>query len=59
MITTPLDSATLDSKEQYYGPCTNKAIIKRVVRNLILSFEKLGETQKVDEMKGLLDILND
>lgn len=44
---TPLDI--------FYEPCTNLDIIKRVLRNLIVAYEKLGEHYKVDEIKILLN----
>jgi hypothetical protein len=39
----------------FYEPCTNLDIIKRVLRNLIVSYEKLGDHYKVDEVKILLN----
>lgn len=44
---TPLDI--------FYEPCTHLDIIKRVLRNLIVSYEKLGEHYQVDEIKILLN----
>jgi regulator of sirC expression with transglutaminase-like and TPR domain len=41
----------------FYQPCSNVEIVSRVIRNLIISFEKLGELEKVDELKMLLDIV--
>jgi len=39
----------------FYEPCANLDIIKRVFRNLIVSYEKLGDHYKVDEIKILLN----
>lgn len=39
----------------FYEPCSNLDIIKRVLRNLIVSYEKLGDHYKVDEIKILLN----
>lgn len=44
---TPLDV--------FYEPCSHLDIIKRVLRNLIVSYEKLGDHYKVDEIKILLN----
>jgi regulator of sirC expression with transglutaminase-like and TPR domain len=44
---TPLD--------MFYEPCTHLDVIKRVLRNLIVSYEKLGDHYKVDEVKILLN----
>ncbi|MFC5284156.1 transglutaminase-like domain-containing protein [Pedobacter alpinus] len=41
----------------FYEPCTNTEIIKRVLRNLISSYEKAGANDKVDELVKLLDVL--
>ena len=38
----------------FYQPCTNIDIITRALRNLIVSFEKLGDSSKVEEIKTLL-----
>ncbi len=38
----------------YYEPCTNKDIVVRVLRNLIMSFEKIGDHHKAEEVKLLL-----
>ena len=41
----------------YYEPCSNLEIIKRLLRNLIASYEKLGYPDKSEELKGLLGSL--
>jgi len=43
--------------EMFYQPCESPDIIRRVLRNLIVSFEKLGEPYKVEEVKALLDVV--
>jgi regulator of sirC expression with transglutaminase-like and TPR domain len=43
----------------FYQPCSNVDIIVRTLRNLIVSFEKLGEYLKADEVKVLLHTLED
>ncbi|MCG8307459.1 MAG: hypothetical protein MI975_08710 [Cytophagales bacterium] len=44
----------LNQMDLFFEPCTNADIIKRILRNLIISFEKLGDHQKSDEVKQLL-----
>lgn len=44
---TPLDV--------FYEPCTQLDIIKRALRNLIVSYEKIGDHYRVDEVKILLN----
>lgn len=42
----------------FYAPCSNVEIIRRIIRNLISSYENLGATEKVSELKELQNILN-
>lgn len=49
----------LNPMDIFYQPCSNIEIIKRVLRNLIISFEKLGDSQKVEEVKILLSKVSD
>lgn len=38
---------------KYYLPCSNLDIIKRILNNLIYSFDKMGYAEKVNELKEL------
>lgn len=49
----------IEPERFYYEPCANTDIIKRVLRNLISSYEKAGAIEKTQELNQLLDILND
>jgi len=49
----------LSQEELFYQPCTNVDILRRVFRNLIISFEKIGDHHKVDEVKILLNSISD
>jgi len=44
----------LNEDDIFFQPCTNEDIIKRSLRNLIVSFEKIGDHQRSDEVKQLL-----
>ncbi len=44
----------LTPQEIYYQPCSTMDIIKRSFRNLINSFEKIGDHAKAEEVKTLL-----
>lgn len=48
-----LKQLNIEPENKYYLPCSNLDIIKRVLNNLIYSFEKLGYKEKVDELKSL------
>ena len=47
----------LSPNDVFYEPCTNTDIVARMLGNLINSHEKLGHTEKVDEVKELLKIV--
>ncbi|WP_339606628.1 transglutaminase-like domain-containing protein [uncultured Roseivirga sp.] len=49
----------LTPKDQYYEPCTIVDMVVRVLRNLSIAHEKLGNSEKVDEIKSLIEILAD
>jgi len=52
-----LKQLNLSFDKQFYEPCSNTDIIRRVLRNLISSYEHLGSSEKVDELNELLRIL--
>jgi regulator of sirC expression with transglutaminase-like and TPR domain len=49
----------LTPQDSFFEPCTNLEIIRRVFRNLIMSFDKMGEHAKAEEVKELLLIIAD
>ncbi|WP_157466711.1 transglutaminase-like domain-containing protein [Cyclobacterium marinum] len=57
-INNYLDHLKVDPKPEYYEPCENIEIIRRVIRNLIFSFEKIGDLDKSKEVNQLLKIVN-
>lgn len=48
----------LKSSEIFYNPCANIDIIKRVLRNLALSFEKTSDTEKLKEIEILMKAIS-
>jgi regulator of sirC expression with transglutaminase-like and TPR domain len=48
----------LNPIDLFFEPCNNEDIVKRVLRNLIISFEKIGDHQKSDEVKQLLKAID-
>ncbi len=44
----------LTPQPSFFEPCSNVEIIRRALRNLVMSFEKMGEHAKADEVKMLL-----
>jgi regulator of sirC expression with transglutaminase-like and TPR domain len=49
-----LKQLKLEQLDIFYEPCSNKEIIKRLLRNLISSYEKLGYPHKSSELNTLL-----
>lgn len=43
----------------FYQPCSNIQIMKRVLRNLINSYEKNGATEKQSEIQEMYNVLNE
>ena len=52
-----LKQLNLKFDKQFYEPCSNTDIIKRVIRNLISAYEHLGSSEKVNELSELLVIM--
>lgn len=52
-----LKQLKLESLPMFYEPCNHKDILIRVLRNLIFSYEKLGHTDKIEELSSLIDII--
>jgi regulator of sirC expression with transglutaminase-like and TPR domain len=48
----------IEPLEIFYEPCTNEEIVRRMLRNLIVSYEKQDETEKAKEIKELLQLLD-
>jgi regulator of sirC expression with transglutaminase-like and TPR domain len=49
----------LPPQSSFYEPCSSLEIIRRVFRNLIMSFDKMGEHAKAEEVKELLLLIAD
>ncbi len=54
-----LRQLNLEPQPGFYTPCSNAEIIRRVIRNLISAYEKLGAMEKAEELKELQEILSD
>ncbi|MCF8398148.1 MAG: transglutaminase-like domain-containing protein [Bacteroidales bacterium] len=48
----------IKKKDKYYKPCDNIRIMRRMVTELIFSYQKSGNTDKADELKMILKILS-
>ncbi|MFZ5554377.1 MAG: transglutaminase-like domain-containing protein [Bacteroidota bacterium] len=53
-----LDQLKLEKKKEYFIPCDNIAIVKRMITNLIYSYEKQGYAEKSEELKILYSAID-
>lgn len=53
-----LKQLNLRAEKQFYEPCSNADIVRRILRNLISAYENLGSTDKVAELNELLEIVS-
>lgn len=53
-----LKTLKLHAEKQFYEPCSNADIIRRILRNLISAYENLGSAEKVAELNELLEIVS-
>jgi len=53
-----LKQQKLEPKAEYFIPCNNVTTIERMLKNLIFSYEKLGYTDKTEQIKILLNIIS-
>ena len=49
-----LQQLNIGQEEIFYQPCDNVDIVRRVIRNLVIAFEKIGDTEKVNELESIL-----
>lgn len=52
-----LDGLNLPHERSYFEPCSHSDIIRRMITNLIASFQQVGNAQKVDELTQLRDLI--
>jgi regulator of sirC expression with transglutaminase-like and TPR domain len=57
-IRTFLDSHNLHHYREYFEPCSNSAIIRRMLTNLISSFQQVGNAEKLNELSELRSLLD-
>ena len=51
-----LDKLKVPHNREFYEPCSNTAIIKRMLTNLVASFQQVGNAEKVEELVALRDL---
>ena len=53
-----LEQLKVDPKIEYYTPCSNLTIIKRLVQHLIYTYDSLGYVEKKEELEELYQLLS-
>lgn len=53
-----LKSVQKPESREYFEPCSNSAILSRMLTNLINSFQQIGNKEKVDELMELRDLFD-
>jgi regulator of sirC expression with transglutaminase-like and TPR domain len=53
-----LKKLNMESHPTFYEPCSNLDMVRRLIRNLAFSWQKLGEPDKVEEVNQLLECLS-
>lgn len=51
-----LDYLDLPKRVSFYHPCDNKAILQRMLNNLVYSYSQMGKEVKVEELRSLLGL---
>jgi len=54
-----LKQQNIHARDEFYKPCSNIDIVKRLINNLINSFESSGQTDKIGRLKQLLDLFEE
>jgi regulator of sirC expression with transglutaminase-like and TPR domain len=54
-----LTQNNIEINESYFYPCSNQTTISQLIASLMISYQKIGSQQKVDDLKQFLDILSD
>lgn len=54
-----IEQLNLKKNDMFYQPCSNLDIIRRMLRNLMLAFEKNGDRERVQEVEQIIDVVKD
>ncbi len=53
-----LDGLQMPHYREFFEPCPNSAIIRRMITNLIAAFQQVGNAKKVEELTELRDLID-
>lgn len=54
-----LKQINIESKAEFFEPCSNLDIVKRILRNLVSAYQKQGKKSKMHDMQQLLYLLGE
>jgi regulator of sirC expression with transglutaminase-like and TPR domain len=54
-----LKQVNIDPRDEYFLPCTNIEILKRMVRNLISAYEKLKNQTMIHQFEAMMEVLDE
>lgn len=58
-VLTFLKQVSIPIRSEFFKPCSNLDIVKRVLRNLVDAYEKSGAFERQAEAQHMLDLLNE
>lgn len=53
-----LEQLKKDKKEEYYAPCDNLTIMKRLIQHLVFTYDNMGYLDKKEELEELYTLLD-
>ena len=54
-----LKQVNIDPRDEYFLPCTNVEILKRMIRNLLTAYEKLKNPSMIQQLETMMAILDE
>lgn len=57
-ISNYLEHLKITPKDEFFEPCSNFDIIQRMLRNLVVAFDRISDIEKAEEIKALLVLIN-
>lgn len=52
-----LSQNNIESKDEYFLPCDNRTAILQLLGSLLIAYQKVGQSEKIDDIKAFLDVL--
>ncbi len=54
-----LEHNNISPRDDFFSPCSNRTTIAQLIASLMVSYQKVGLTRKVDDLKIFLDIVSE